>query len=94
MVATGVSVVAGSPGQPVPGGTGEGKSAPVIGCGSIRSLAMLRLCHPPHSSGPAIPSPDVRTRATRHAHPLEWPRNPQPETAYCGTQDVEGDDRR
>ena len=32
VVATGVSAVAGSPGQPVPGGTGERKSPPVTGC--------------------------------------------------------------
>ena len=33
--ATGVSASAGSPGQPVPGGTGVGKSSPVTGCGRV-----------------------------------------------------------
>jgi hypothetical protein len=33
VVATGVAGVAGSPGQPVPGGTGETKGCPVAGCG-------------------------------------------------------------
>src|SRR5690606_33142853 len=32
--ATGVSVAAESPGHPVPGGTGDSKTAPVTGCGS------------------------------------------------------------
>src|SRR4051794_17518767 len=34
VLATGVCPSAGSPGHPVPGGTGEGNSCPVTGCGS------------------------------------------------------------
>jgi len=33
--ATGVAAVAGSPGQPLPGGTGDAKASPVSGCGSV-----------------------------------------------------------
>jgi len=47
--ATGVVAVAGSSGHPVPGGTGESKNAPVMGCGSDMSPLCTRAEH--HGAG-------------------------------------------